>query len=293
MSYNQNTNLPSMTIFCDSRTCISREPYIYNLIAPIKCPLAFNMVISVENVVFPNTFFNVTSFNNSITFAIGSVVPIPQTTITFPEGLYSVYQFKNYFDANNAYNMTMIIGETDLRIRFICNQIFSIVSATCGNLIGLPLNSSNETDFPIISTADPPYTIRMTRSFNFSGGSFVFLKADNMNFYNVNSSGIIDNTMARIPINATQGQMVNYRPTETLRMVLQRKEIGSFRFNLVDTLGNTINVDELQILVRIDFIALPDDENPGKGSIDYYYKENGMPDENIEEREEESKQVGV
>ena len=96
--------------------------------------------------------------------------------------------------------------------------------------------------------------------------------------------------MARIPINATQGQMVNYRPTETLRMVLQRKEIGSFRFNLVDTLGNTINVDELQIQVRIDFISLPDDENPGKGSIDYYYRENGMPDENIEE---EAKQAGV
>jgi len=114
-----------------------------------------------------------------------------------------------------------------------------------------------------------------------------------MNFYNVTSDGIIDNTMARVPINCVQGQMVNYRPTETLRMILQRKELGGFRFRMTDTIGNTIIPDELQIMVRIDFIALPDEENPGKGSIDYYYRENGLPDENVDERLEEAKQVGV
>ncbi len=293
MSYIQNTNIPSVTIFCDSKEAVSRNPFIYNLIAPIKCPLAFNMAISVENVIFPNTFNNVTSYNNSLTIEVGSVFPKPQFTIIFPEGLYNVYQFKNYFDANNSYNVTMIIGEDEMKIRFICNQVFSIVNATCGELIGLQVNNNNQIEFPFPSGVNPPYTIRMARCFNFSNGSFVFLKADNMNFYNVTSDGIIDNTMARVPINCVQGQMVNYRPTETLRMILQRKELGGFRFRMTDTIGNTIIPDELQIMVRIDFIALPDEENPGKGSIDYYYRENGLPDENVEERLEEAKQVGV
>ena len=83
-----------MTVYCDSLNCQSRNPFTYQLGSPIKCPLSVNMILSVENVTFANTFPNITSRNNKLSFTINGT----NTQITFPVGLTSVFQFKNYFN---------------------------------------------------------------------------------------------------------------------------------------------------------------------------------------------------
>jgi hypothetical protein len=131
----------------------------------------------------------------------------------------------------------------------------------------------------------------MERGFNFTGGNYLFLKASNFNFSNIDGSGIMDETMLRIPKNANQGFIINYRPSEPIRMLVHRKEINSLSFTLVDQRGAIVTPDELQIVLKIDFVVVADQVDAGEGSIDYYFKKFGLPED--EDIEEESKQLGV
>ena len=293
MAYIQNTKIPAMTVYCDSLNCQSRNPFTYQLGSPIKCPLSVNMILSVENVTFANTFPNVTSRNNKLSFTINGT----NTQVTFPIGLTSVFQFKNYFNSLSP-DFRMIIDETGLRIRFVSSTPASIINdvdlgfeTTCGELIGLPLNTANVTEFPVGANSSPIFTILMERGFNFTGGNYLFLKASNFNFSNIDGSGVMDETMLRIPKNANQGFIINYRPSEPIRMLVHRKEINSLAFSLVDQRGAVVTPDELQIVLKIDFVVVADQVDAGEGSIDYYFKKFGLPED--EDIEEESKQLGV
>jgi len=298
MTYYQNTPIQTHTVFLDSRFCEQRDPsFNYILETALRAPLGVNMLLTVDNVTFPVTYPNVNANNNVISFTYdsGGGVYIP-FTITFAVGYYSVFdfvselnrQFAIVFGAVPSPPMVAIVNRNSCRITIACNNPASVIApTTCGDLIGIGRGTDNELLIPLAANLNPAYTIAFPRGFNFGGTPYAFLKMSSVNLNNINSNGEINDCLCRIPINAIQGGLCNYRPSDPIRFVLQRAEINSISLRLEDRDNNPIVPDELQVVLRVDFIVPVDATALDEGTIDFYYMENGLPtQEEIDDEED-------
>jgi len=288
MSYIQNTPIQTHTVFLDSRFCEQREPsFNYILETALRAPLGINMLLTVDNVTFPVTYPNINENNNLLTFTYdsGGGVYIP-FTLTFAVGYYSVFDFVNElnrllsitFGGVPALPMVASVNKNTCRITIACaNPVSVIAPTTCGDLIGIGRGTDNELIIPLAANLNPAYTIAFPRGFNFGGTPYAFLKMSSVNLNNINSNGEINDCLCRIPINAPQGGLCNYRPSDPIRFVIQRSEINSISLRLEDRDNNAIIPDELQVVLRIDFIVPVDASAYDEGTIDFYYRENGLP----------------
>ena len=298
MSYLQNTPTQTHTVFLDSRFCEQRSPsFNYILETALRAPLGVNMLLTVENVTFPVTYPNINANNNLLTFTYdsGGGVYVP-FTLTFAVGYYSVFDFVNelnsklsiVFGGVAAPPMVASVNKNTCRITIACANPASVIEpTTCGDLIGIGRGTDNELLIPLAANLNPAYTIAFPRGFNFGGTPYAFLKMSSVNLNNINSNGEINDCLCRIPINAPQGGLCNYRPSDPIRFVLQRAEINSISLRLEDRDNNPIIPDELQVLLRVDFIVPVDATALDEGTIDFYYRENGLPtQEEIDDEED-------
>lgn len=298
MSYIQNTPIQTHTVFLDSRFCELRSPsFVYNLETALRAPLGVNMLLTVDNVTFPVTYPNVNENNNLLTFTYdtGGGVYV-SFTLTFAVGYYSVFDFVNElnrllsitFGGVPALPMVASVNKNTCRITIACvNQASVIAPTTCGDLIGIGRGTDNELLIPLAANLNPAYTIAFPRGFNFGGTPYAFLKMSSVNLNNINSNGEINDCLCRIPINAPQGGLCNYRPSDPVRFVLQRAEINNIALRLEDRDNNPIVPDELQVVLRVDFIVPVDATALDEGTIDFYYRENGLPtQEEIDDEED-------
>ena len=298
MSYIQNTPIQTHTVFLDSRFCEQRVPsFNYILETALRASLGVNMLLTVENVTFPVTYPNINANNNLLTFTYdtGGGVYVP-FTLTFAVGYYSVFDFVNelnsklsiVFGGVAAPPMVASVNKNTCRITIACANPASVIEpTTCGDLIGIGRGTDNELLIPLAANLNPAYTIAFPRGFNFGGTPYAFLKMSSVNLNNINSNGEINDCLCRIPINAPQGGLCNYRPSDPIRFVLQRAEINSISLRLEDRDNNPIIPDELQVLLRVDFIVPVDASALDEGTIDFYYRENGLPtQEEIDDEED-------
>ena len=188
--------------------------------------------------------------------------------------------------------MVASVNKNTCRISIACANPTSVVApTTCADLIGIGRNKDNELVIPLAANLNPAYTILFPRGFNFGGTPYAFLKMSSVNLNNINSNGEINDCLCRIPINAPQGGLCNYRPSDPIRFILQRSEINSISLRLEDRDNNPIIPDELQVVLRVDFIVPMDASALDEGTIDFYYRENGLP--NAEEIEDDEDIIGT
>ena len=297
MAYLMNTPLQTNTIFLDSLNCVSRSPnFTYNLSTPIRCPVSLKMLLSVENVTFRNTLPNVTNGTFSFIYDTLGLNGVPQIhTMPVPTGIYSMNSFKNLF---NEYTDTNIgaglfvckVDMTNFKFSFASTVPCQIINTdvyptTIGRQVGVTYTDDNVEIYPIKSVGSPAETIFMPRSFDWSGGQYVFLKMASVTLNNINSLGDINDTLLRVPINCNIGYVVNYRPTDVIRFLIQRSEINTIQLRLEDQYNNILSPDDLQVVLRVDFISPPEVDTRGEGTIDFYWGENKPT--GIEEEEQE------
>jgi len=302
MSYLQNTPIQTHTVFLDSRFCEQREPsFNYILETALRAPLGVNMLLTVDNVTFPVTYPNINANNNLLTFTYDSGGGVYVSfTLTFAVGYYSVFDFVNElnrqlsitFGGVPALPIVASVNRNSCRITIACTNPTAVIApTTCGDLIGIGRGTDNELLIPLVANQNPAYTIAFPRGFNFGGTPYAFLKMSSVNLNNINSNGEINDCLCRIPINAPQGGLCNYRPSDPVRFVLQRAEINSISIRLEDRDNIPIVPDELQVVLRVDFIVPVDATALDEGTIDFYYRENGLPTQ--EEIDDEEDIVGT
>jgi len=302
MSYLQNTPIQTHTVFLDSRFCEQREPsFNYILETALRAPLGVNMLLTVDNVTFPVTYPNINANNNLLTFTYDSGGGVYVSfTLTFAVGYYSVFDFVNElnrqlsitFGGVPALPIVASVNRNSCRITIACTNPTAVIApTTCGDLIGIGRGTDNELLIPLVANQNPAYTIAFPRGFNFGGTPYAFLKMSSVNLNNINSNGEINDCLCRIPINAPQGGLCNYRPSDPVRFVLQRAEINSISIRLEDRDNIPIVPDELQVVLRVDFIVPVDATALDEGTIDFYYRENGLPTQ--EELDDEEDIVGT
>ena len=140
----------------------------------------------------------------------------------------------------------------------------------CSKIIGVSKNRTNKYIYPVVSS-NPLYTIDMPGMINFSGSPFFFMKIDNITLSNLNSTGMEDNTLIRIPVNAMRGQMIFHRPTEQVKFIINRKHFDYIELDLLDDDNNHIKLEgaDFQLNLRLDYFYVPEMKNLKEGTISH------------------------
>ncbi len=144
---------------------------------------------------------------------------------------------------------------------------------SCSNLIGVSKNSNNQYIYPIVS-GNPLYTIKLPHLINFTVSPFMFLRIENITLSNLNSGGIEDNTLVRIPVNCKRGEVIFYRPTELVRFLITRKHFDYISIELLDEDENILDLGnhEFQINLRLENYYKPDMRQLAEGTINHTIK---------------------
>ena len=286
-SYNLDTAIQSSTLYLDTTNCVSRSPtFKYNLASPITCPTAARMLVSVIGLTIPNVIRNITENTNQLSFQIltSSGTSVLIYTITFPPGIYSAWSFRDYINGQTvapANSIQCVYDEKNFKFSFVSTFRFRVFNndlrpTTCGALIGVGKNSNNEYEYPINYTT-PDYTVIMPSTVNFIPTPYIFLKINNFLLSNINSQGVINNTLLRIPVNANYGEIINYRPAEVNKFIVNRNTVNEVEISLQDNLNNSLEIDsavELQIILKFEYINIPEAPQHDIGTIQHYFKEN-------------------
>jgi hypothetical protein len=217
--YRLDTNIQTSTLYLDSINCIGRSPnFKYSLATPVTCPTGVRTLLSVFSASLPNVINNVTLSNNTLSFSqlthLGSIVV--SYMITFPVGIYSAWTFRDYINSQTVYpynQVQCVYDEKTFRFNFVSVNNFRIdntltTRTTCEHLIGIEKNDNNQYVLPVYATNNPTYSLVMPSTVNFNPTPYIFLKISNIPLSNINSRGIINDTLIRIPVNCNYGEMI-------------------------------------------------------------------------------------
>jgi hypothetical protein len=269
MSYKLDTKYQSQTIFLNSSNALSRNPFLFNFSNTITAPMNMRMLISVEEFIIPNVFNNITNQNNLFEFNTTSGL----ITISISPGLYNALSFITALNIElSIHNITAVYNMKTFKISFVSTSVISLTNCTCPNILGVSKDNTNNYIYPINSSL-PDYTIYMSACVDFSGTSHLFLKCSDLLFQNINSHGVVNSTMCRIPINVPFAYKIFYRPTEVIKFISSKVNINSLSFNIVDSNNNDIDLNnlEFQILLKVDYIYTPQEQgNLLEGSLNYH-----------------------
>jgi hypothetical protein len=249
-------------------------------------------IISVAEFNVPNVFPLFNSSNNVIATS-ESGTPY---TLTIPDTIRNPVDFAAYWNGNKpaGYTATLVYNKQTFKFTFFSTFPMSITTdTTCGRIIGLEY-INNEVVLSIGSTINPTWHLELPSTINFRPTDQIFIKTEELTLNNVNSFGIITNTLARVPVNAQPGSVIFYRPVELNRFIIPKKTIQTLKVGLVDALQKPLDIGSqaFQLLLKVEFMYPIDDETPyDKGSIPYFIKnELRLPDE---EEEVEEQPFGV
>ena len=144
---------------------------------------------------------------------------------------------------------------------------------SCSNLIGVSKNSNNQYIYPVVSS-NPLYTIKLPHLINFTVSPFMFLRIENITLSNLNSTGIEDNTLVRIPVNCKRGEVIFYRPTELVRFLITRRHFDYISVELLDADENILDLgnQEFQINLRLENHYKPNMRQLTEGTIPHTIK---------------------
>jgi len=283
--YRLDTGIQSSTLYLDSTNCIGRNPYFkYALASPINSPTGVRVLLSVFAASLPNVINNVTSSNNKLAIKLmDGATELSFHLLTFPVGIYSAFTFRDQFNALATADLTLIptvtcvYDEKIFRFSFVSTGDFHIAgSTTCSHLIGVGKYDDNDYLFPVVAST-PIYTMTMPSTVNFNPSPYIFLKIANIPLSNINSRGVINDTLIRIPVNCNYGEMIQYRPAELNRFLIQITDINTVEIRLEDINNNPLAIPsgvELQVVMKIDYIYPPELRDVDAGTISHYFKEN-------------------
>ena len=299
MSYTLDSQIPSQTFFLNSEYAVTRNPFVFNFPAQVRCPNNLRMLLSLQEVTLPNTFYNVTDANNQLSFQIltssGSSVLI--YTLTFPPGLYSAICFRDYINSQttapeNA--ITCVYDEKQFKFSFVSIYRFQIINTvnrptTCGGLIGVNKLSNNVYDFPVVYNLVPAFTVFMPSSVNFAGSPYLYVKMENLPLSNFNSFGQINDALARIPVNTPYGYKIFYRPNEVNKFLIGKQTFSNFTIRIEDIYNNILMTEgsEFQMILKIDYIyPLEEKVHQLEGTLAYDFSRLKLPGEDEADDEE-------
>lgn len=222
----------------------------FDLNEAIVCKSSQRMYLSLESFSFPNTLYNITDSNNSITFN--------STTVTIPVGQYATADIlktaiQTAITANGT--ITVVITYDSLTNKFkFQNTSASVITlvkkeSTLGYVIGLL--PSTDLSLPVSSTTSAP------RQVDVSNGRTINFAIQNLDFDTIDSNGgkTLSSILGCVPITAKFGDIQGYSNPSDSRVLVNQKNISYLEVSLINLNNEPFNLGGLRwsavILVTI------------------------------------------
>lgn len=294
MTYQLNTPFSSTVIYLNSKNCTTRQTenggsYKFYFNSSLRTPLNTKFLLSVIQSSIPNVYNNINKSNNLFSYTYNNDF----YTIEIDHGRYDVDQFRTFINqafSDNGHNIVCSYDKNTFKLSFKSAFPMYIINTkpyptTCSALIGVNKNGDNEFNFPV-NFGSPAYTIKMPSMIDFSGTKYIFIVMGGMTVSNLNSTGNLDNTLVRIPVNCNRGSMIFYRPSEVVHYIVERQNLHSLEFFIKDDDNQDLILDghDFQIQLKIDVIYPPQLEDLEEGTIIHKLKS-----QEVEKKTEDNK----
>lgn len=223
-----DTELSSQSIFLhsnDAVVSISSAEKIFYLQESITAPAGYRLLIGLTNLTMPNTMYNVTDNNNTIT--------INGNSTTIPNGNYSADSLATKIQDTLAEVSTCSFDPENNVFSFTFTGSYVFNSSTMERQLGL------RNQLP--TTAVSSYTA--TDVCDLGGITNIYIRLRNLTMNNLDSRGKTSNIVASIVNNTNYGGYIFYVPPEVLYYMINENNVSHLDIELSDQEGNLIDLN--------------------------------------------------
>lgn len=226
--------MPSQAIYLDSNDAlvsISDAEKIFYLNSPVIADVGLRMLIGLTNLTIPNTIYNFTTSNNSITFTQGTT-----QVVSVSAGNYSASTLTDSLNTAitaAGLSITVSFDEENALFTFTGGSAFTIDSATMTRQLGL------REQLPTASAT----TYTATQVCDFAGATNLYVRIRNVSMNNLDSRGKTSNIIASIVNNVNYGDYIFYTPPEVLYFQINEQQLSHIDIEITDQEGNIIDLN--------------------------------------------------
>jgi hypothetical protein len=224
---------------------------------PLQCLKGNRMLMSLDSVEIPNTHYLVNSTNNLLTVSIDGI----NSTLTFPNGNYTVTSFKEKFELlwsslGNATTLSVLFDEISLKYVLTFSKS-GIVNVTLQFSDIMKILGFSKTINTSVNSSDSATVVMESENIvNFQNSKAFYVTTDSFELQNLNSTGHFDNLIAKVQLGPiSSGDMIYEKKNDNMYL-LQDRTIDSIKLFLSDDYGNKLdsNGHDYSISLKFSFI---------------------------------------
>ena len=206
-----------------------------------------HIYISVQSAIIPNTFYNINSYNNILSYAL--VSNNIKQYLTIPVGNYNIKDIVSYLNSNMT-NFSVSYNKTYNKLTFQNLSLANFIIYPESTLYGV-LGFSNGLTYYSSSGI-----LQSVNAVNVNSIQYINVKlninTNNITKYNVNDKNII----CSIPVNINSYGIINYKNENNFKVNTFRNEITELILQFTDQNGYNINFNGVQwsIVLQLDII---------------------------------------
>ena len=206
---------------------------IYSLTNPITKPDFHQLLITIQNVNIPHSYYNINSNNNTLSYTMNSI----NYTFTITSNNYTINDLVSYINANMGNNFKISYSTSTNKLTFT-NTTYNFTfyyTSSCIDLLGLN-NSSNQTSTSKILISSRVCDLSYTKS--------LYINC-NLNLNTIDSRKSLGYTNAIVKISV----QLNYLSIETYENyrgysnLLFEKKITNLNIFITDDDNNNIDLN--------------------------------------------------
>lgn len=223
-----DTEKSSQSIFLhsnDALVSISSAEKIFYLQESITAPAGYRLLIGLTNLTMPNTMYNITDNNNTIT--------INSVTTTIPNGNYSADGLATKIQDTVSEISTCSFDAVNNVFTFTFTGSYVFNSSTMERQLGLrnQLPTSSVTSYTATNVCD------------LGGVTNIYIRIRNLTMNNLDSRGKSSNIVASLVNNTNYGGYIFYVPPEVLYYMIHEHNVSHLDIELSDQQGNLIDLN--------------------------------------------------
>lgn len=250
-----DSHMPSQAIYLDSNDAtlsISDAEKIFYLNSPIIADAGIRILIGLTNLTIPNSIFNFTTNNNTITFTQGSTQAVSVSVGNYSAS--TLVTALNTAITAAGLNITVSFDEENALFTFTGGSAFTIDSATMSRQLGL------NNQLPTASGT----TYTATQVCDFAGATNLYIRIRNVSMNNLDSRGKTSNIIASIVNNVNYGDYIFYTPPEVLYFMINEQQLSHIDIEITDQEGNIINLNgaTFNLTLSVHFVVQRETNTP-------------------------------
>lgn len=250
-----DSHMPSQAIYLDSNDAtlsISDAEKIFYLNSPIIADAGIRILIGLTNLTIPNSIFNFTTNNNTITFTQGSTQAVSVSVGNYSAS--TLVTALNTAITAAGLNITVSFDEENALFTFTGSSAFTIDSATMSRQLGL------NNQLPTASGT----TYTATQVCDFAGATNLYIRIRNVSMNNLDSRGKTSNIIASIVNNVNYGDYIFYTPPEVLYFMINEQQLSHIDIEITDQEGNIINLNgaTFNLTLSVHFVVQRETNTP-------------------------------